>query len=104
MSPSSMARYVIDKQKKKHATQRRNTELYVGADYWTSTTLLVEKYWFPSVAHLQVCPNISSCSYLLVIAVCNALASVPILQPDFWWFFGIACFNKIYINFLFIRG
>jgi hypothetical protein len=45
--------------------------------YWHSTRPLVEQFWFPLVSHLQ---------------------------PQYWWFFIVEFFRKLWINFLYLRG
>ena len=47
------------------------------ADYWSSTTPAVERFWMPIVAHLQ---------------------------PQYWYFFISEFFRKVYISLLYIRG
>jgi hypothetical protein len=48
-----------------------------GSEYWRSTRPMVEKFWFPVVAHLQ---------------------------PKYWWFFIVEFFRKVWINLLYLRG
>jgi hypothetical protein len=48
-----------------------------GSEYWHSTRPLIEKFWFPLVAHLR---------------------------PQYWWFFIVEIFRKLWLNFLYLRG
>ena len=48
---------VIGRQRVRHAALRRDVTQHVAADYWTSTKPQKEHFWFPVVAHLQVCFN-----------------------------------------------
>lgn len=72
--PLTMA-WVIAKDKA--AAGRQVSTTGGGNQYWHSTRPLVEKWWFPLVAHLQ---------------------------PRHWWFFLVEFFRKLWVNFLYLRG
>jgi hypothetical protein len=61
-----------------HNHADNNSDVEPGAyRYWSSLKPLVEQWWFPLVSHLQ---------------------------PKYWWFFMVECFDKLWINLLYLRG
>jgi hypothetical protein len=82
--PLSLA-WVIHRDKAAASEQQHDVETssdgcgggHGGSEYWHSTRPMVEKFWFPVVAHLQ---------------------------PQYWWFFIVEFFRKLWINLLYLRG